>query len=60
MELRLAAAMFFRAYPNAKISNQEGMSDANMEETISFLLMPKGHRCLVEVDRDSRVDDLLS
>ncbi|KEY70381.1 hypothetical protein S7711_09355 [Stachybotrys chartarum IBT 7711] len=50
MELRLAAAMFFRAYPNAKISTQEGMSDADMEETISFLLMPKGHRCLVEVN----------
>lgn len=49
MELRLAAAMFFKRFPNARISTQDGMSDADMEETVSFLLMPKGHRCLVEV-----------
>jgi hypothetical protein len=49
MELRLATASFFRAYPGAQISTKDGMSDEDMEETVSFLLMPKGHRCLVEV-----------
>lgn len=49
MELRLAAALFFRTYPHARISTKDGMSDRDMEENISFLLMPQGHRCLIEV-----------
>lgn len=48
MELRLAVALFFRAAPNVRISSQHGMSDADMVPDIAFLLMPRGHRCLVE------------
>ncbi|GAB1315575.1 hypothetical protein MFIFM68171_05785 [Madurella fahalii] len=48
MELRLAAAQFFRAFPDAKISGLEGMSDEDMEQKIYFLSMPKGRRCLIE------------
>ncbi|KAL8726003.1 MAG: hypothetical protein Q9181_006210 [Wetmoreana brouardii] len=50
MELRLATALFFRAAPNARISTKHGMSDSDMRPEISFLLMPKGHRCLIEVE----------
>lgn len=49
MELRLATALFFRAAPNACVSTKHGMSDLDMKPEMSFLLMPKGHRCLVEV-----------
>ncbi|KAK4156089.1 cytochrome P450 [Chaetomidium leptoderma] len=48
MELRLAAAKFFRAFPEANISGLEGMSDEDMEPTMYFLLSPKGKRCLVQ------------
>ena len=48
MELRLAAALFFRAFPNARVSGLEGMSDGDMDEAIYFLLAPKGKRCLLE------------
>ncbi|KAK3380932.1 cytochrome protein [Podospora didyma] len=48
IELRLATARFFLAFPNAKISTREGMSDADMAPEIYFLVVPKGHRCLVE------------
>lgn len=49
MELRLATAIFFQAAPNARMSTRDGMSDADMDPEISFLLMPKGHRCLMEI-----------
>jgi hypothetical protein len=49
MELRLATASFFRAFPTAKVSAKERMTDADMEMTLHFLLSPKGKRCLVEV-----------
>ncbi|KAF2183128.1 cytochrome protein [Zopfia rhizophila CBS 207.26] len=48
MELRNAVARFFRAFPNAKVSNLEGMSDADMEKVIFFLMVPKGKRCLIQ------------
>jgi hypothetical protein len=48
MELRMAAALFFRTFPHARVSNLEGMSDADMAEEIYFLLSPKGKRCLIE------------
>ncbi|KXX81538.1 putative sterigmatocystin biosynthesis P450 monooxygenase STCB [Madurella mycetomatis] len=48
MELRLAVARFFRAFPDAKISKLEGMSDGDMEQKIYFLSSPTGKRCLVE------------
>ncbi|MBE3046556.1 hypothetical protein IMZ48_29310 [Candidatus Bathyarchaeota archaeon] len=49
MELRLAVALFFRSFPNSRVSSLEGMTDKDMEEKIYFLLAPKGKRCLVEV-----------
>ncbi|KAL2803421.1 cytochrome P450 [Aspergillus granulosus] len=49
MELRLATASFFRNFPTAKISKKENMTDGDMEQTLHFLLSPKGKRCLVEV-----------
>lgn len=48
MELRLATALFFRAFPAARMSSREGMSDGDMEAAIYFLLAPKGKRCLLE------------
>lgn len=48
MELRLAAASFFRAFPNAKVSTLENMSDTDMEQVIYFLMSPKGKRCLIQ------------
>lgn len=50
IELRLGAAFFFRAFPNARISAKEGMSEDDMKQKIFFLMAPKGHRCLIEVD----------
>ncbi|KAF5680177.1 phenol 2-monooxygenase [Fusarium circinatum] len=50
MELRLAAARFFRAFPNAKVSSIEGMSGEDMELRAYFLLTPKGGRCLIQLE----------
>lgn len=47
IELRLATALFFRAFPNAKVSTLEGMNDRDMDPLIFFLLSPKGKRCLI-------------
>jgi cytochrome P450 len=48
MELRKATALFFRTFPNAKMSNLEGFSDDDMEQTIYFLMFPKNKRCLIQ------------
>ncbi|KAM4063653.1 cytochrome p450 [Hirsutella rhossiliensis] len=48
IELRLATARFFLAFPEAKMSSLEGMSDLDMEPRIHFLLAPSGSRCLVQ------------
>ncbi|RDA93305.1 hypothetical protein CP533_2057 [Ophiocordyceps camponoti-saundersi (nom. inval.)] len=48
MELRLATARFFLAFPEAQISSLEGMSDEDMKPRIHFLLTPSGGRCLVQ------------
>ncbi|RDA88395.1 hypothetical protein CP532_5629 [Ophiocordyceps camponoti-leonardi (nom. inval.)] len=48
MELRLASARFFHAFPEAHISSLEGMSDEDMKPRIHFLLTPSGGRCLVQ------------
>ncbi|KAK7740019.1 hypothetical protein SLS62_011162 [Diatrype stigma] len=48
MEMRLAAARFFRAFPNATMSNLEGMSDEDMVQRLSFLMSPRGGRCLIQ------------
>jgi cytochrome P450 len=48
LELRLATARFFRTFPNATVSSLEGMSDADMEQNMFFLMSPKGQRCLIQ------------
>ncbi|CAJ2500225.1 Uu.00g030780.m01.CDS01 [Anthostomella pinea] len=50
MELRLCTALFFRAFPTAKPSSKDGMPESEMEPHINFLVMPRGHRCLIEVE----------
>ncbi|KAI5919198.1 cytochrome P450 [Camillea tinctor] len=49
IELRLATARFFRAFPNATVSTASGMSDADMVPEEYFLIVPKGHRCLIKL-----------
>ncbi|EQL01619.1 Cytochrome P450 [Ophiocordyceps sinensis CO18] len=48
IELRLATARFFLAFPNAQMSSLEAMSDLDMKPRMHFLLSPSGGRCLVE------------
>lgn len=48
LELRLATARFFLAFPHAQMSTLEGMSDEDMEQVLFFLAPPKGKRCLVD------------
>ncbi|KAI0480052.1 cytochrome P450 [Xylariaceae sp. FL0804] len=43
MELRLAAALFFRECAGARLSDD--MDDSVMEMENAFLISPKGHRC---------------
>jgi len=47
-ELRLATTLFFRAFPTARVSTLEGMSDDDMDPMLHFLLSPKGGRCLIQ------------
>ncbi|KAI0458840.1 cytochrome P450 [Xylaria acuta] len=49
IELRMGIAYFFRAFPNARVSTLEGMSDNDMEEAMYFISSPQSHRCLIEV-----------
>ncbi len=48
IELRLATALFFRRFPEARVSEKEGMRDEDMLMKCFFLMAPKGHRCLIE------------
>lgn len=47
-ELRLGTACFFRAFPAARMSSVEGMSEKDMEPEMIAFTEPKGHRCLIE------------
>ncbi|KAH8658284.1 cytochrome protein [Xylariales sp. PMI_506] len=49
IEMRLAVARFFRTFPDVKMSNREGMNDADMIPLQYFLMRPTGKRCLVEL-----------
>ncbi|KAJ3488820.1 hypothetical protein NLG97_g6126 [Lecanicillium saksenae] len=49
-ELRMATARFFLTFPNARVSTREGMSDDDMVQTSYFIMSPKGHRCLIDVE----------
>jgi len=48
MELRIATAKFFLAYPNAKVSTLQGFTDEEMDQVIYFLMYPKNKRCLIQ------------
>lgn len=55
MELRLATALVYRAFPQglkvaygAPTAKTSGMSDGDMDALNFFLIMPKGHRCLMK------------
>jgi len=48
IELRLATALFFRRFPEARVSTKEGMNDDDMIMKCFFLMAPSGHRCLIE------------
>ncbi|PNY23763.1 sterigmatocystin biosynthesis P450 monooxygenase [Tolypocladium capitatum] len=48
IELRLAVARFFLAFPEARMSSAEGMCDEDMEPSVYFLQVPSGGRCLVQ------------
>jgi hypothetical protein len=45
MELRIATAKFFQAYPNAQVST---LMDDDMEQVVYFLMYPKSKRCLIQ------------
>ncbi|KAI2616232.1 putative cytochrome P450 [Hypoxylon sp. NC1633] len=47
MEMRLATARFFRRFPNARVSEMDGFTDADMEAEMYFLMAPRGKRCLI-------------
>ncbi|KAK1566085.1 cytochrome P450 [Colletotrichum navitas] len=50
IELHLITARFFRTFPKATISDIEGMSDKDMKPALYFLMVPSGHRCLINLD----------
>lgn len=47
LELRLCTAAFFRAFPEAKISNLEGFHDRDMDPLLYFLAIPRGKKCMI-------------
>ncbi|KAI0149566.1 cytochrome protein [Xylariaceae sp. FL1272] len=48
IELRLATARFFLAFPSTCMSSLEGMTDDDMKPVIQLFLTSKGKRCLLE------------
>ena len=46
-ELRLGAAHFFRRFPRATVSLNEGMSDDDMRQRAWVFMSPVGRRCLI-------------
>jgi hypothetical protein len=52
MELLLATALFLRTFPDARVSQEEGLCDQDMEAKMLVLVAPKGRRCLVEASRE--------
>ena len=48
MELRMATAKFFLAFPDATVAEKEGMTDRDMQAKMFFLVKPSGGQCLVE------------
>jgi cytochrome P450 len=55
IELRLATARFFLAFPDATMSAKEGFrAEDDMRQMIYFLMGPKGKRCLVDLNLDTK------
>lgn len=49
IEMRLATAKFFLAFPNAEVSKMEGMDNIEMEGgRAHFVISPLQDRCLIE------------
>ncbi|CAG7918753.1 unnamed protein product [Penicillium olsonii] len=48
-ELRLGLSHFFRKFPTAVVSGDEGMTDGDMRQRAWVFMSPVGHRCLVNV-----------
>lgn len=48
MQLRLAAARFFKTFPRAVHTSLEGMTDDDMELEAYLISNPRGMRCLIE------------
>ncbi|CAG8101389.1 unnamed protein product [Penicillium salamii] len=48
-ELRLGIANFFRKFPTAVVSADEGMTDSDMRQRAWVFMSPVGHRCLIGV-----------
>ncbi|KJZ69528.1 hypothetical protein HIM_11070 [Hirsutella minnesotensis 3608] len=48
LEIRIATARFFLAFPDAKVSGLDGMNDGDMAQEIYWLVSPKGKRCLIQ------------
>jgi hypothetical protein len=48
MELRIATARFFRAFPQARLSTKDGFCESEMDQKIYFLMFPKNKRCLMQ------------
>ncbi|OLN92253.1 putative sterigmatocystin biosynthesis P450 monooxygenase STCB-like protein 1 [Colletotrichum chlorophyti] len=53
IELRLMVSRFFKAFPEALASGLEGMSDGDMIPALYFLVMPSGHRCLMNLSGEN-------
>ena len=47
MEIRLAAARFFVAFPQARVADAAGMGDADMTPDWYFVMNARGKRCLI-------------
>jgi cytochrome P450 len=48
MQLRLLTAKFFRTFPNAVPSAEEGMCERDLDPVIFFFQYPGGRRCLIQ------------
>ena len=50
IQLRLAVAYFSRHFTHSKVSKKEDFVEDDMYQHIYFLVPPKGHRCLIDIE----------
>lgn len=50
IEIRMGAALFFKKFPNARISTSDGMSRDEMDPLMFFMATPRKLRCLIDVN----------